>query len=106
MISFACARCGMKLKVKDEFAGRSSRCPTCKAPLVVPPPDKTDLQVSAGSLEGSSSSFQQADVAGGVTIEREADTHKGQKAVREILAQRRQGKERYVIESEIARGGM
>src|SRR5947207_1453793 len=25
----------MKLKVKDEFAGRSSCCPTCKQPLIV-----------------------------------------------------------------------
>jgi serine/threonine protein kinase/DNA-directed RNA polymerase subunit RPC12/RpoP len=106
MISFACARCGMKLKVKDEFAGRSSRCPTCKQPLVVPPPDKTELQVNPGALEGSSSSFQEAGGGGGVTIERDADTHKGHKAVREILAQRPQGKERYVLESEIARGGM
>jgi hypothetical protein len=35
-IEFACSQCGMKIKVKSEFAGRSSRCPTCKQPLVVP----------------------------------------------------------------------
>ena len=38
MISFSCSHCGMKFKVKDEFAGRSSKCPTCKQPLVVPAP--------------------------------------------------------------------
>jgi len=27
MISFSCGHCGMKLKVKPEFAGRSSKCP-------------------------------------------------------------------------------
>ena len=41
MIAFSCSHCGMKLKVKPEFAGRSSKCPTCKQPLVVPAPDKT-----------------------------------------------------------------
>ena len=30
MIAFSCSRCGMKLKVKPEFAGRQSKCPTCK----------------------------------------------------------------------------
>ena len=36
MIAFACSHCGMKFKVKDQFAGRSTRCPTCKELLVVP----------------------------------------------------------------------
>jgi len=36
MIAFSCSECGMQLKVKPEFAGRSTRCPTCKKPLVVP----------------------------------------------------------------------
>jgi hypothetical protein len=31
----------MQLKVKPEFAGRSSRCPTCKQPLVVPAVSQT-----------------------------------------------------------------
>jgi chromosome segregation ATPase/DNA-directed RNA polymerase subunit RPC12/RpoP len=35
-IAFSCSKCGMQLKVKPEFAGRSTRCPTCKEPLVVP----------------------------------------------------------------------
>src|SRR6266852_5927940 len=39
MISFSCSHCGMKLKVKPEFAGRTSKCPTCKTSLVVPAPD-------------------------------------------------------------------
>ena len=59
MISFSCAHCGMKLKVKHEFAGRSSRCPTCKQPLVVPAPDQTEA-VPAGEIDGTSSSLHQA----------------------------------------------
>jgi hypothetical protein len=33
----------MQLKVKPEFAGRSSRCPTCKQPLVVPAVGQTTV---------------------------------------------------------------
>ncbi len=35
MIAFTCSRCGMKLKVNEKFAGRSSKRPTGKHPLVV-----------------------------------------------------------------------
>ncbi len=36
MIAFSCQHCGMKLRVKPEFAGRTSKCPACKHPLTVP----------------------------------------------------------------------
>ena len=34
-------QCGMKFQVKTQYAGRATRCPTCKQALVVPAPDKT-----------------------------------------------------------------
>src|SRR5438046_2940332 len=34
-ISFAC-RCGQRIKAKDSFAGRRSKCPACHADLLVP----------------------------------------------------------------------
>ena len=43
MIHFACLQCGMKFKVKDEFAGRSTRCPTCKSPVQVPDLSRDEL---------------------------------------------------------------
>lgn len=102
MIAFACSHCGMKLKVKTQFAGRSSRCPACKQPLVVPA-DETQPCVATGQIDGTSSSLTQAGVDGGVTLD-QAPT--GQKPVRELLAHRTKKGDRYLIEKEIARGGM
>lgn len=36
MIAFNCAGCGKSFSVKDEFAGRETRCPKCGATLRVP----------------------------------------------------------------------
>jgi DNA-directed RNA polymerase subunit RPC12/RpoP len=36
MIPFACTQCGMKFQVKEEFAGRQTKCPTCKHAMTVP----------------------------------------------------------------------
>jgi len=97
----------MKFQVKPEFAGRSSKCPTCKQPLIVPPPDKTQAEVAAGEIEGTSSSLAQAGVDGGVTLEQKASVARpGQKSVQELLARRAKKDGRYIIEGEIARGGM
>jgi serine/threonine protein kinase len=104
MIAFACMHCGMKLKVKPEFAGRSSRCPTCKQPLAVPHPSKTQADIAAGQLDGSDSSLAKAGVEGGVTLQPAGRS--GRKSVQDLL--NRQGKkgQRYTIEGEMARGGM
>ena len=105
MISFSCSRCGQKFKVKDEYAGRSSTCPACKQAVVVPQPDRTVAYVPEGQIDGTASSLAQAGVDGGVTVTQEPATP-GQTSVGELLA--RQGKkgQRYIIEKEIARGGM
>jgi len=104
MISFSCPQCGMKLKVKPEFAGRSSKCPTCKQPLLVPPPSMTQAEVGAGPIDGMDSSLAKAGVDGGVTLEHAA--RPGEKSVQELLSHRTKKEGRYIIEGEIARGGM
>lgn len=104
MISFSCSHCGLKLKVKPEFAGRSSRCPACKKPLVVPAADKTKAEVAAGQIEGSDSSLAKAGVDANVTLA--GAVRPGAKSVGELLARRARNDGRYVIEGEIARGGM
>src|SRR5208337_2490087 len=89
MISFSCSHCGMKIKVKPEFAGRSSKCPTCKKPLVVPPLDKTQAEVRAGQIEGTDSSLAKAGVDAGVTLEPMASAARpGSKSLQELLARR------------------
>ena len=107
MIQFSCSQCGTKIKVKPEFAGRSSKCPTCKHPLVVPAPDKTLASLPKDQIDGTDSSLAKAGVDGGVTLMQASNAARpGQKPVQELLA--RQGKkgQRYLIEAEIARGGM
>lgn len=39
MIRFSCSACGGKFKVKDQFAGRKSKCPRCGAEMTVPTED-------------------------------------------------------------------
>jgi len=104
MISFSCTHCGLKLQVKTEFAGRSSKCPTCKKPLLVPAADKSQAEVVAGRIDGSDSTLAKAGVEGGVTLEQPA--RPGSRSVRELLARRAKSAGRYSIEEEIARGGM
>lgn len=112
MISFGCPSCQMKLTVKPEFAGRSSRCPTCKQPLTVPSPVNTEAYVPPQSLDGEESGLAKIGHDGGVTLERDpagcnpTRDPKSQRSVGEALARRQTKKERYVIEGEIARGGM
>jgi len=36
MICFACPSCVKNFKVKDEFAGRQTKCPACGQPILVP----------------------------------------------------------------------
>lgn len=35
-MKFSCPTCGKVLNVKDEFAGKKARCPSCKEVLTVP----------------------------------------------------------------------
>ncbi len=107
MIAFSCSHCGMKLKVKEQFAGRQSKCPSCKQPLVVPTPSATAPFVPPQQIDGTESSLAKAGIQAGVTL----DTHDTSqlpsgKSLAPALAGRKSSKERYVIEGEIARGGM
>ena len=105
MIQFSCA-CGMKFKVKEDFAGRKTHCPTCKQPLVVPTPDGTQAYVPPGQIDGTPSSIAQAGLDGGVTLEPERAARATRSRFSELLNRRTKSKERYIIEKEIARGGM
>src|SRR5690242_16037833 len=95
MIHFACLQCGLKFQVKDEFAGRSTVCPTCKQPLVVPTPTvETKAYIPPEALRGSS--LNQVNYHGGVWL---GDADKA-------LAHNSGQTGRYVVDKEIARGGM
>lgn len=65
MIAFSCSHCGLKLKVKTKYAGRSSRCPTCKQPLVVPSLEQTQADVPKDQIDGTDSSLAKAGVGCG-----------------------------------------
>src|SRR5262249_57864413 len=62
MIAFSCSQCSQKFKVKPEFAGRTTKCATCKQPLTVPMPDHTQACLPSDHIEGSASSLVQAGV--------------------------------------------
>ena len=104
-IAFCCGKCGMKFSVMAEFAGRATKCPTCKEALVVPSPDQTVAYVpSAGKLDGTPSSLARADVDGGVTLG--AGAAAGISALQDVMDSKSGDGARYVIEAELARGGM
>ena len=107
MIAFSCAHCAMKFQVKDEFAGRSTRCPTCKHPLAVPP-----APVAAAALpshfDGPLSTLARAGIPCDVTLAGPPPASNGKAArpVAAVLAGQPANGQRYLLEGEIARGGM
>jgi serine/threonine protein kinase len=105
MIAFSCFHCGVRLKVKPEFAGRFARCPTCKQPLVVPTPDAAPAEVPVGQIDGTSSSLAGAGVNCAVSLE-PSSRRRGERSIEELLAAQGQNRQRYVVGGEIARGGM
>ena len=110
MIAFACSHCGARMNVKEQFAGKRGKCPSCQQPILVPQPQTAGADLPTGHIAGATSSLAQAGVNASVTLDRHSDTSApaGDKrlAVREVLAQQAGKGQRYVIESEIARGGM
>jgi serine/threonine protein kinase len=108
MIQFACPHCSKKFTVKDEFAGRASKCPACKRQLVVPQPDRT-LAVFAPSCKTGDSSGSLENTAGkpDATLPTQpAPSQPGQEPGAEVPAGSAGPGGRYVLEREIARGGM
>ncbi|HZU38869.1 MAG TPA: tetratricopeptide repeat protein, partial [Gemmataceae bacterium] len=78
---------------------------TCKRPLVVPPPDRTQAHVPDGPIDGTPSSVARAGVDGGVTLP-EAGPRAGPTSLPDLLARHAARGERYLLAGEIARGGM
>ena len=109
MIAFSCGNCGMKFQVKDEFAGRSTSCSTCKNPLVVPTPAAVAPTICAPPACGPASSLAQGGFGGGVTLSvknNATDDTADPCTVKEVLKRQSTNGERYVVEGELARGGM
>jgi serine/threonine protein kinase len=105
-IAFSCSKCGMKFSINAEFAGRSSHCPTCKEPLVVPSPNAADrYEPRRGRIDGAPSSLAEAGVDGGVTLAGDFATAEALSLQNLIDGNASEGA-RYVVESELARGGM
>src|SRR4051812_13287691 len=106
-ITFACTRCATRFSVKAEFAGRASKCPACKVPLVVPSAEQTiAYEPPAGQIHGAPSSLARAGVDGGVTLQGAADAASRQTSLHNLMDGKSNDGARYIIESELARGGM
>ncbi len=106
MIQFACSPCGMKFQVKDEFAGRSTACPRCHHRLVVPQPANTPEKLGSGALEGPASCLGRAGIDTARSLPAVDTPAPGTRTVEEAIDARGRGGNRYLLESEIARGGM
>jgi serine/threonine protein kinase len=117
MIVFLCARCGHKLQIPDNFAGKPVRCSLCKHVMTSPAPVAVAVAaatVALPQIEGQASSLAQAGLNGSVTVglgdsggTKEAEkASASQRSLREALAPGSSGGQRYRVLSEIARGGM
>lgn len=116
MIVFSCARCGQKLQIPDDFAGKPVRCSVCKHVMTSPAPVAVAVAAapSLPEIDGNPSSLAQAGLNGGVTLgqaapsatEDSAKASSSQRSLREALANGSAGGERYRVLNEIARGGM
>ncbi len=108
MFAFSCSHCGMKFQVKPEFAGRATRCPTCKQPLVVPLEATLATTPRLSNLDGLLSSLARAGIAGDITLaaQQPSDRADAPPSVAEVLRTRQAKGQRYLLEGEIARGGM
>lgn len=110
MIAFCCSPGGLKRKVKDDVAGRSSKSSTCPQPRVRPQPERSAAHVPAGKIDGTASSLATAGVAVGVTIgfeqSRASAGVAAQQPAQELPAKGMAGGRRYLIDTEIAHGGL
>jgi hypothetical protein len=64
LITFDCAKCGRKLRVADQFAGKNCRCPSCSTIVPVPQIGQP-VSPSSTSAPGSSSSPSSSSPWGG-----------------------------------------
>src|SRR4051812_21132346 len=104
MITFSCTKCGKQFNLKPEFAGRKTTCSGCKAPLTVPTAETTLAYAPIAKELKGTRSVAEAGLDAGVTLA-------GDFATAEALSMQNliDGKAkdtRYVVESELARGGM
>lgn len=108
MIVFHCAHCAHQFSVKEEFAGRQTRCPTCQQPLVVPPTDRNVAHPVDAPLDGPASSLAQAGFYGtGLTLgQPHHPLRSDPPPLAEVLARGAKTGARYLLQDEIARGGM
>jgi len=97
MISFACSHCHQNVTVKDDFAGRTAKCPGCKQPLTVPARENLATHPVGGTPA-------EAGVEGRILLDQAAATP-GQAPIHKLLEQRNSAG-RYQIGGQIARGGM
>jgi serine/threonine protein kinase len=104
MITFSCARCGVKLQVDKTNAGRQAKCPTCKSLVSVP---KLAMPMPMPpSVEGQSSSLDKLGLVGKVSLPQKKPRSNPSRPVIDANVVNQQAGQRLVITGEIARGGM
>lgn len=106
MIAFACSNCGKTFEVKPEFAGRSTRCSACQQPMVVPSAEATQAYETKFSAPATSSSLADVSFKVGVTLVETRSPNAERRSVRELLARPQLPDQRYILDRELARGGM
>jgi serine/threonine protein kinase len=105
MIAFSCSHCGMKFRVRPEFAGRPARCPACQEPLVVPASSPADAPTN--NIDGPSSSLAESGVQAGIRLHPPGDATRPEAPAADPTPSTSGGpRRRYEVEKEIARGGM
>jgi serine/threonine protein kinase len=118
---FSCRHCQTKLRVKEEFAGKPIRCPTCKQAQDVPAETITSARPVDPDGRGHSNSGEHTTLPPSQSLEA---AHAGdapllvwprstspadpaaRRSLEEVLAEQAAPGRRYVVEEQIGRGGM
>lgn len=106
MIPVVCAHCASKFRVKDELAGRTGPCPTCKKPVVVPRPSANGGPAPIGPADALPTRMRQAGPEAHLTVDSPTQARGRQPSVVDLLTGQARPQSPYTVEGEIARGGM
>jgi serine/threonine protein kinase len=68
MIAFACAHCGQRLHVGDEYAGKRARCPGCKSILGIPQLTFVEPPPAPEQILGQRSMLARTGITDGVNL--------------------------------------
>ena len=106
MITLLCPSCQVKLKVKDELAGKKVRCPHCKQPMDIPAGTAEDATLPPHLAPSREDATIPPSVPAPMATIPEPEAGRSDAGTDEGPRESLEAAAHYEVEAEIARGGM